>query len=330
MRAVGECGAFYGILLGHDDHLGARELQVLPAGSGDGRETRCVRARMPSAREVLEEALRDCRCPRSPRPARPRAASAKSCGASSWLPGERDEALAARGASRSGASPATSSTHAAVHDDRVDLAQPRHAARAAGPRAAAGRCRSPLAVDHRDLDVARERVVLQAVVAHQHVDLGMRLEQRARGRGAVGRDVHRHARAPRDQHRLVAEMLGRRHVGIDAHHAARDRARAAARARSRARPRRALKPLRCSSSTIAIASGVLPVPPAEMLPTTITGTRRAPRGQQARAIERAAQRRPRSGRASANGRKTQRAARPASATPTGATASSMATPRGRA
>src|SRR5260370_39379791 len=26
---IGECGAFYGILLGHDDHLGAGELQLL-------------------------------------------------------------------------------------------------------------------------------------------------------------------------------------------------------------------------------------------------------------------------------------------------------------
>ena len=70
-------------------------------------------------------------------------------------------------------------------------------------------------------DIAREGVVLQAVVAHDDVHLRMGFEKRARGRGAIRRDVHGHARAPRDEHGLVAEMLRRGDVGIDAHHAER-------------------------------------------------------------------------------------------------------------
>ena len=49
-------------------------------------------------------------------------------------------------------------------------------------------------------------------------DLGRKRQRRG---GAVGRDEDRHPRAPRDQHRLVAEMLGSRHIGQDAHHPSR-------------------------------------------------------------------------------------------------------------
>ena len=63
--------------------------------------------------------------------------------------------------------------------------------------------------------------MLQAVVAHQHVDLAMRFEQRARSGRAIGADEDGHAGAARDQHRLVAEVLGCRDVGIDARNAER-------------------------------------------------------------------------------------------------------------
>ena len=140
-----------------------------------------------------------------------------------------------------------------------------------GPRGAQAVAEAALVVDHGDLHVARERVVLQPVVAHQHVHLGMRREQRARGGGTVRADVHRHARTPRDEHRLVAEMLGGRHVGEDAHDArgillARRHAAIAAHDHAR-RPA-----ARCRMSSTSSTSGVLPVPPALMLPTTITGT----------------------------------------------------------
>jgi hypothetical protein len=47
-----------------------------------------------------------------------------------------------------------------------------------------------------------------------------------------------------------------------------------------------------SSSTTAITSGVLPLPPTVMLPTTDDRDRRAPRGQDACAVEEAADRDP--------------------------------------
>ena len=224
---VGECGAFYGILLGHDDRprrpgsFSSAALVGVMVGEGDAARGDAERAR------GGRRSAPDCRCRRSPTTERPRAASANSAG---------EQLLVARRARTKRSPPrrianwrwrrARRRAVPAVHDHRIDLAQARDglAQRPRGQRQPVAE--APLAVDHRDLDVARERVVLQAVVAHEHVDLGMRFEQRARRGGPVGRDVDRHARAPRDQHRLVAEMLGRRDVGIDAHHARADRARA--------------------------------------------------------------------------------------------------------
>ena len=77
----------------------------------------------------------------------------------------------------------------------------------------AGRQQQPVAdaalVEDDDLQVARQAVVLQAVVGDQDVDLGVRRAQGARSGHAVAADHHRCARAAADQQRLVA-AFGRR------------------------------------------------------------------------------------------------------------------------
>ena len=78
---------------------------------------------------------------------------------------------------------------AAVHDDGIDRSRgaTRLAQRAGGQQQAVAE--AALAVDDRDLDVARQRVVLQAVVAHQHV-ASRAAEQRLGGGDAVGARPH--------------------------------------------------------------------------------------------------------------------------------------------
>ncbi|CAM2179965.1 hypothetical protein PSAC2689_30425 [Paraburkholderia sacchari] len=67
----------------------------------------------------------------------------------------------------------------------------------------------PVIEDHQ-FDVARETVVLQAVVAHDYVDVAVRRAQCLRRRDAVGRDPDRHAGAARDQQRFVSAGAGGR------------------------------------------------------------------------------------------------------------------------
>ena len=74
----------------------------------------------------------------------------------------------------------------------------------------------------RDLDVARERVVLQPVVAEDHVQSRMRGEQRARGRGAIARRSTTGNPARGEQQRLVADVAPDRR---SARHGRRRRAR---------------------------------------------------------------------------------------------------------
>src|SRR5450432_1458274 len=215
---IGECRAFYGILLGHDDHLGAWKLELLGLervmvveGDALGGDTERV--------EMIEEARRIAD-PRDGGHGAPSRRERELLRRELLVAREREEALAPE---RHRELPRRRDRvrPAAVHHGGIDFPQPRHglAQRTRGKHEAVAE--TPLAVDHRQLDIARERVVLQAIVAHQHVDLGMRLEKRARRRGPVGRDVDGHARAPRDHHRLVAEVLGGGDVGIHAHHAQR-------------------------------------------------------------------------------------------------------------
>ncbi len=63
------------------------------------------------------------------------------------------------------------------------------------------------AIDHLDLDVATEPVMLQAVIADHDVAPGLR--QRPRGGDAVAIHPHRDRQAPGDQHRLIAADVGR-------------------------------------------------------------------------------------------------------------------------
>ncbi|KAG1199823.1 hypothetical protein G6F35_012471 [Rhizopus arrhizus] len=68
-----------------------------------------------------------------------------------------------------------------------------------------------LGIDHFNFDVACQPVVLQAIVADDHIAAG--LDQRLASGNAVTIHAHRHAGLPRDQHRLVA-ALGGRCVGL--------------------------------------------------------------------------------------------------------------------
>ena len=64
-------------------------------------------------------------------------------------------------------------------------------------------------VDHGDFDIARQPVVLQAIVADDQVAIGMRRQQRLAGSSAVAADEHRAVGAPPDQQRLVADLAWR-------------------------------------------------------------------------------------------------------------------------
>ena len=61
------------------------------------------------------------------------------------------------------------------------------------------------AVDHDDLAIARQTIVLQAVVRQN--DLGAALDRAPRGRHAVGTGDDDRAGARRQQHRFVADFL---------------------------------------------------------------------------------------------------------------------------
>ena len=137
--------------------------------SDDGRETRARSPSMPSAASMREEALADCRC----RPARarrcPRTRSA-GC-ASSRIASTRPEASrlerhrATRRARGHGAWPpgVTSATIG------IDLVEPRRGLAQRPRRQQPAVAEAARGIDHGDLDVARQRVVLQAVVGDDHV-----------------------------------------------------------------------------------------------------------------------------------------------------------------
>ncbi len=94
-----------------------------------------------------------------------------------------------------------------------------------------------------------QRIVLQAVVQHQHVDLGMRGQQRAAGGGALAARPPPGSRQARDQQRLVADLV-RAGVGAD-QRAARPGWRRS-RAKSRpdgSRPRAGAAPARWSAAS---------------------------------------------------------------------------------
>src|SRR5258706_310937 len=212
--SVGECGAFYGILLRHDDDLGARKLELggavgVMVGKGDAPRLHS------QALEVVEKALRvadagdgDHRAAANREREFLRACLLVARERVKAPPAEAHRELARRG---------NLVGMPAVHHRRVDAAQPRNrlAQRAGGQQKPVAE--TPLADDHRELDISRERIVLQAVVAHQHVHFGVRLEERARGGRAIGRDIDGNARAPRDDYRLVADMLWRGRVGGHPH-----------------------------------------------------------------------------------------------------------------
>ena len=67
-------------------------------------------------------------------------------------------------------------------------------------------------VEDQQLGAAGQAVVLQAVVGHQHIDLGMCRAQRQRRRAAIAAHPHRHGAATVQQQRFVADLL-RRAVG---------------------------------------------------------------------------------------------------------------------
>jgi hypothetical protein len=184
--------AFYGILFRHDDHSAPGSLRSA-AGRRGGRRRRGG-ARDAERAEVLEEASR-LPMPATPRPsgrARERELRRRRSRRSRARRSARSERIGKwRGPAAVGIP--------AVHDHRIALSPGARPARAAAPRAAAAVAEAPLAVHDRELDVARERVVLQPVVAHEHVTSGC-ASRSARAAAAGRRDVHRHARAPRDEH----------------------------------------------------------------------------------------------------------------------------------
>ncbi|MPM91793.1 hypothetical protein SDC9_138927 [bioreactor metagenome] len=103
--------------------------------------------------------------------------------------------------------------------DRRRLARVEHQIHLSRPRLAQGACgqqpavADALVVEYADLDVARQGQVLQAVVADDHVHLGVLHEQRLGRFGTLAGDEHRHARGACDQQRFIAHVLCRAFLG---------------------------------------------------------------------------------------------------------------------
>ena len=126
------------------------------------------------------------------------------------------------------------------------------------------------AVDHGDFEVALEAQVLQAIVADD--DLGALLGRQLRGRNAVRTDDDDVHAALRVQQRLVTDhcrIVRQRH----------DPGRPAVRAAIAAQHDADSRPRSLSCRASQAATGVLPVPPTVMLPTTTTGTSTAMRSR---------------------------------------------------
>jgi hypothetical protein len=124
-----------------------------------------------------------------------------------------------------------------VDHDRIHFGKARHRLAQRPRRQHEPVAVEALSVDDGNLHVAFQCVVLQAVVGHEDVHFRVRREERARGGRAIGRDEDRNLGTARDEHRLVAEMLGCGELRVDAHDAQRILLAAAARGRIRA-PRR--------------------------------------------------------------------------------------------
>ena len=132
------------------------------------------------------------------------------------------------------------------------------------------------AVDHDDLAIPRQTIVLQAVVRQD--DLGAALYRAPRRRHAIRTGDDDRAGALRQQHRFVADFLRRRVA--DSRRAAIRRSCRRSRAARCQRARLAL----AAESASQIVNGVLPVPPTVMLPITTTGRATRMRRRQADAI----------------------------------------------
>ncbi|MNT32004.1 hypothetical protein D3C72_1678640 [compost metagenome] len=106
-----------------------------------------------------------------------------------------------------------------IGDHRIDFAQPagRFAQGAGGQEAAVA---DAALVLHHDLNIPGQRQVLQSVVRHDHVDLGVGLQQGLHGEGTLGVDGHGRAGGARDQRRLVSEarrfQVAQSHAGMRA------------------------------------------------------------------------------------------------------------------
>ena len=138
------------------------------------------------------KSARDCRCRRW------HARGLLKCAGAAWWPGLsrlrntlplrcHGECLRALGAKPTPHLPPLTTTASTAARRDARLAQRAGRQRPAVAEAAR-------AVDHGDFDVAREAVVLQAVVADDDVAFRVCGEQRAGGRGAVGADPDRAAR----------------------------------------------------------------------------------------------------------------------------------------
>ena len=134
--------AFYRILLGHHDRLGAGQLEIGGAGSGDGRETGAAAKSTPERCEVARRSARDCRCRRRRARCRPRAISRELARRALLAVAQVREALARRAASRTGAAPADPCRRRRRSPPPRRRVRRREPARAAAPPAAAARCRS--------------------------------------------------------------------------------------------------------------------------------------------------------------------------------------------
>ena len=98
--------------------------------------------------------------------------------------------------------------------DRVDVVEARGRLAQRSGRQQQPVAESARRIDDRDLDVAREPVVLQAVVAQHDVARRMRCEQAARRGDAVAADPHRDSRRRRA---AAARRRRRRGSSLDAH-----------------------------------------------------------------------------------------------------------------
>jgi hypothetical protein len=138
---VGECRAFYGILLGHDDDLGRGKLQLLRRELVVVGELDAARGD-PERGEQLEETRRVADALPPATVWRPRAENANSAGPSLVVAGSTRANRSAASRIANGRSPGTSSRTPPFTTTGIDRAQARDRSRAAAPRAAAGGCRS--------------------------------------------------------------------------------------------------------------------------------------------------------------------------------------------